>query len=97
MQIVDDAAARGVALAAKTAVVVIAVRTAIEAISLVSAQCFRLTLSLVDWLLLTWRIGSGLHERLLRARRYGGVRKHGLLERLVVSLEQPHIGLRCQT
>ena len=48
MQIVDDAAAWGVALAAKTAVVVIAVRAAIEAISLVSAQCFRMTLSLVD-------------------------------------------------
>ena len=99
MEVVNNATARGIALTAQAAVVVVAVRAAGIIVPFFSSECLRglLVLSEITWLYLTWRIGSGLHEGLLRAGSNRRVREHGFLQGLVVSLEQPHVRLRRQT
>ena len=99
MEVVNNAAARGITLTAQAAVVVVAVRAAGIVVPSFSSECLRglLVLSEIIWLYLTWCIGSGLHERLLRAGSNRRVREHGFLQGLVVSLEQPHVRLRRQT
>ena len=99
MEVVNNTAARGVTLAAQAAVVVVAVRAAGIVGPSFSSECLRglLVRSEIIWLYLTWRIGSGLHERLLRAGSNRRVREHRFLQRLVVCLEQPHVRLRRQT
>lgn len=99
MKVVNNAITWRIALATQTAVIIVAVSTCIVFVLLVIFKCFRwlLMLSEIVWLLLTWVIGNSLYERLLRAGGYRRVRKHGFLQRLVVSLEQPHVRFGCQT
>lgn len=99
MKIVNNAITWRIAFATHTAVIIVAVSTSIVFVLLVILKClgWLLVLSEIVWLLLTWHIGNSLNERLLRAGGYRRVRKHGLLQMLVVSLEQPHVRFGCQT